>query len=202
MDLFTGLLSSLGLSGAAGLNAYIPLLVVGLLTRAGVMHLAQPFDLLANPWVLLAVAVVGALDFVGDKIPGVDHALHLVGGVVNTAAGAVLFASQAGVADVPPALKLAHGRQGFRVRPHGHPLVGAAGSGGVGMALEASELTALGRDGVGFEHPHRVAGPHDGAEVVGLVDLVHQDRQGGLASAQHAADLGVAFGGGGHDRPG
>jgi hypothetical protein len=53
--------------------------------------------------------VVGLLDFVGDKIPGVDHVLHLVGGVVNTAAGAVLFAAQSGIADVPPALSLALG---------------------------------------------------------------------------------------------
>ncbi|GHF52490.1 hypothetical protein HNQ07_003176 [Deinococcus metalli] len=109
MELLTGLLSSLGLSGAAGLNAYIPLLLVGLLSRAGVMHLSAPFDLLMNPWVLLGVAVLGALDFVGDKIPGVDHALHVVGGVVNAAAGAVLFASHAGVADVPPSLALVLG---------------------------------------------------------------------------------------------
>ncbi|MBZ9750541.1 DUF4126 domain-containing protein [Deinococcus sp. HMF7604] len=109
MELLSGLLSSLGLSGAAGLNAYIPLLLVGLLSRFGVMDLAAPFDLLGNTWVLLGVAVIGALDFVGDKIPGVDHALHLLGGVVNTAAGAVLFAAQTGVADVPPALSMALG---------------------------------------------------------------------------------------------
>ncbi|KQR04707.1 DUF4126 domain-containing protein [Deinococcus sp. Leaf326] len=148
MDLFTGLLSSLGLSGAAGLNAYIPLLVVGLLTRAGVMNLAQPFDLLANPWVLLAVAVVGALDFVGDKIPGVDHVLHLVGGVVNTAAGAVLFASQAGVADVPPALKLALGlvvaggvhATRAAVRPVATATTGGLGNPVVSAAEDASSL--------------------------------------------------------------
>ncbi|MFD1731863.1 DUF4126 domain-containing protein [Deinococcus malanensis] len=35
--------------------------------------------------------------------------LHLVGSVVNTAAGAILFASQTGVADIPPALSLALG---------------------------------------------------------------------------------------------
>ncbi|NTY00836.1 DUF4126 domain-containing protein [Deinococcus sp. JMULE3] len=109
MELLSGLLSSLGLSGAAGLNAFIPLLVVGLLSRADVIQLNAPFDLLANPWVLLGVAVIGALDFVGDKIPGVDHVLHVAGGVVNAAAGAVLFASQAGVADVPPALSMALG---------------------------------------------------------------------------------------------
>ncbi|MDV6374365.1 DUF4126 domain-containing protein [Deinococcus arenicola] len=109
MELLSGLLSSLGLSGAAGLNAYVPLLVVGLLSRAGVMHLNEPFNLLSNPWVLLVIGIIGLLDFVGDKIPGIDTALHLVGGVVNTAAGAVLFAAQAGVADVPPALSLALG---------------------------------------------------------------------------------------------
>lgn len=109
MELLSGLLSSLGLSGAAGLNAYIPLLVVGLLARFGVLDLAAPYDLLANPWVLLGVGVVGLLDFVGDKIPGVDHALHLAGGVVNAAAGAVLFAAQSGIAEVPPALSLALG---------------------------------------------------------------------------------------------
>ncbi|WP_019585480.1 DUF4126 domain-containing protein [Deinococcus apachensis] len=109
MELLSGLLSSLGLSGAAGLNAYIPLLVVGLLSRSGVLHLSAPYDLLGNPWVLLGVGVLGLLDFVGDKIPGVDHALHLVGGVVNAAAGAVLFTAQAGIADVPPALSLALG---------------------------------------------------------------------------------------------
>lgn len=109
MDLFSGLLSSLGLSGAAGLNAYIPLLVVGALNHFGLMHLAQPYDLISNPWVMLVVAVFGLLDFVGDKIPGVDHALHIFGGLVNTVAGAILFASQTGVADVPPALKLGLG---------------------------------------------------------------------------------------------
>lgn len=109
MELLSGLLSSLGLSGAAGLNAYVPLLLVGLLSRTGVMNLNEPFNLLGNPWVLLVIGVIGLLDFVGDKIPGIDTALHLVGGVVNTAAGAVLFAAQTGVADVPPALSLALG---------------------------------------------------------------------------------------------
>lgn len=109
MDILSGFLSSLGLSGAAGLNAYIPLLVVGALNHFGFMHLSQPYDLLSNPWVMLGVAVLGALDFIGDKIPGVDHALHVAGGVVNTAAGAVLFASQTGVAHLSPALSMVLG---------------------------------------------------------------------------------------------
>lgn len=104
MELFSGILSSFGLSGAAGLNAYIPLLIVGLLNHFGYMHLGQPYDLISNPWVMLGVAVLGVLDFIGDKIPGVDHALHVAGGFINTAAGAVLFASQAGMAHLDPTL--------------------------------------------------------------------------------------------------
>ncbi|MFC6591802.1 DUF4126 domain-containing protein [Deinococcus lacus] len=109
MELFSGLLSSLGLSGAAGLNAYIPLFLVGVLAHLGLIDLAQPYDFLGNTWVLLGVFLVGLLDFVGDKVPGIDHALHLFSGWVNAAAGAILFASQAGIADVPPALSLGLG---------------------------------------------------------------------------------------------
>lgn len=111
MDLFSGLLSALGLSGAAGLNAYIPLLIVGLLNHFGVggIHLAEPYSMISNPWVMLVIGILGVLDFVGDKIPGVDHALHVAGGFINTAAGAVLFASQTGVADIPPALSMVLG---------------------------------------------------------------------------------------------
>ncbi len=93
MELFSGLLSSLGLSSAAGLNAYIPLVLVGLLQHFGLLHLQEPFTLLGNLWVLLIITAVGALDFVGDKIPGVDSAIHTFGGILNAAAGAVLFAS-------------------------------------------------------------------------------------------------------------
>lgn len=168
MELLSGLLSSLGLAGAAGLNASIPLLLVGLLARFGVLDLAAPFDLLANPWVLLGVGVLGVLDFVGDKIPGVDHALHLFGGVVNAAAGAILFAAQAGVAEVPPALSLAlgfcvaggvHGARAA-VRPVAtattgglaNPVLSAAEDGaslGLSMlAIFAPVLAALGLAGV------------------------------------------------------
>ena len=149
MELFSGLLSSLGLSGAAGLNAYIPLLVVGALARFGVIDLAAPYDLIAQPWVMLAVGVVGVLDFIGDKVPGVDHALHLAGGVVNTAAGAVLFAAQTGVADVPPALSLALGvlvsggvhAARAAVRPVATATTGGLGNPVVSVAEDVGSLT-------------------------------------------------------------
>ena len=71
---------------------------MGLLNRFGVLHLTEPYSLLGSPWVLGIVLVLLVLDFIGDKIPGVDHALHLFGGVLNAGAGALLFASQSGIA--------------------------------------------------------------------------------------------------------
>ena len=38
------LLAAFGLSGAAGLNAWIPLLTVGLLSRAGQLELPDGYD--------------------------------------------------------------------------------------------------------------------------------------------------------------
>jgi Domain of unknown function (DUF4126) len=88
----TSFLSAFGLSTAAGLNAYLPLLVVGLLARyTNLVHLTEPYSLLSSPVVLLVIAVLALLDFVGDKIPAVDHALHAVGLIVAPIAGAILF---------------------------------------------------------------------------------------------------------------
>jgi Domain of unknown function (DUF4126) len=86
------LLSAFGLSTAAGLNAYLPLLVVGLLARyTSLIQLSEPFSLLSHPVVLLVIAVLALLDFVGDKIPAVDHALHAAGLIIAPVAGAILF---------------------------------------------------------------------------------------------------------------
>ena len=91
MDAITSLLSAFGLSTAAGLNAYLPLLVVGLLSRyTDLIQLGKPFDVLEHPLVLLVIAVLALLDFIGDKIPAVDHTLHAVGLIVAPIAGAIL----------------------------------------------------------------------------------------------------------------
>ena len=95
MNALLSLFSAFGLSSAAGLNAYVPLLIVGLLTRyTDLWHVQAPYDLLASPAVLGVLGVLAAVDFFADKIPVVDHVAHAIGIVVHPAAGAVLFASQ------------------------------------------------------------------------------------------------------------
>jgi hypothetical protein len=89
-------LAAFGLSGAAGLNAWLPLFGSALAARLDWVELAAPLDDLTSN---LAIAVLGVLtvaDFVGDKIPVVDHVLHVLGLGVAPASGAVLFAGQTG----------------------------------------------------------------------------------------------------------
>ena len=95
-------LGAFGLSGAAGLNPWLPLFVSALLHRLDVVELGAPFDDLSQTGWLVALGVLTTLDFVGDKVPVVDHALHAVGAVLAPASGAVLFAGQTGLeTDVP-----------------------------------------------------------------------------------------------------
>jgi hypothetical protein len=104
------ILAGLGLSGAAGLNAWIPLLAAGLLDRAGQLQLAEPYDVLATTPGLIVVGVLLALDFVGDKVPAVDSVLHAIGSIVHPASGAVLFAGSAETpTDVPSIVLFALG---------------------------------------------------------------------------------------------
>ncbi len=100
------LFQALGLSAASGLNAYIPLLVIGLLARfTNLIHLHEPYDVLTHALVLVALAALAALDFIGDKVPAVDHVLHLLGLVVHPVAGALLFlAANSDTATVNPVL--------------------------------------------------------------------------------------------------
>jgi len=88
--------AAFGLAGASGLNATLPLLIVSLLARLGLIHLAPPFDALTSDiafWGLLVLAVV---EFAVDKVPALDSVGHAVMLPVAAAAGAILFASQTG----------------------------------------------------------------------------------------------------------
>ena len=89
-------LAAFGLSGAAGLNAWLPLFVSALLDRLGAVDLAAPFDDFSSTTGLVVLGTLTVADFVGDKIPVVDHALHALGTVIAPVSGALLFSGSAG----------------------------------------------------------------------------------------------------------
>jgi hypothetical protein len=105
MDILAAYCTALGLSTAAGLNAYLPMLAVGLFQRyTDLIMLPAPFDHLGDPLVIGIVALIGTLDFVGDKVPIVDHVLHAIGVVVAPVVGGILAFATARAVDLPPEL--------------------------------------------------------------------------------------------------
>ncbi|MBE0669865.1 MAG: DUF4126 domain-containing protein [Anaerolineales bacterium] len=112
MELLLGVFSAFGLSASAGLNAYIPLLVIGVIAHyfPNTLALSQPFDLIANPWILILLGILVIIEMVADKVPAVNHINDLIQTVVRPAAGAIAFAASANViTDVHPVLALACG---------------------------------------------------------------------------------------------
>lgn len=147
LTLFTNLLGAIGLGAASGLNAWIPLLGLGLAERFGLVTLSEPFDRLGSTGVLVALAVVFLVDLVGDKVPVVDSALHAVGTVVAPVSGAVVFAAQENLLSQshPWAAALAGmvlGESVHLARSAVRPAV-TAGTGGVGNPIASAIEDAM-----------------------------------------------------------
>ena len=97
--------AAFGLAGASGLNATLPLLIVSLLARLGLVHLASPYDALASDIAFYGLIVLAVVEFAIDKIPALDSVGHAVMLPVAAASGAILFASQTGtITGVHPGL--------------------------------------------------------------------------------------------------
>jgi hypothetical protein len=111
MEIITGILSAFGLSVSAGLNAYIPLLVVALLARfTDLIQLNSPWDSLTNGWIIALLVVLSLIEFFADKIPAVNHINDLVQSFIRPTAGAIVFAASAQViTDINPILSLGAG---------------------------------------------------------------------------------------------
>lgn len=111
MELFSGIFTAFGLSASAGLNAYIPLLLVGLIARyTTLIQLSEPWDTLTNPWIILLLCVLVIIEMLADKVPAVNHLNDAIQTFVRPAAGAILFAGSAKViTNVSPVLALACG---------------------------------------------------------------------------------------------
>lgn len=139
MDVLTGIFSAFGLSASAGLNAYIPLLVVALLGKfTHLIKLDSPWDALTNWWVIGLIGVLCLIEIFADKVPAVNHINDAIQTFVRPVAGAIIFAASAKVlTDIHPALSLAcgllvagsvHAVKSAAVRPAVTATTGGAGN--------------------------------------------------------------------------
>ncbi|TDC77142.1 DUF4126 domain-containing protein [Micromonospora sp. KC606] len=89
-------LTGTGLAASAGLNAYIPLLTMGLLARyTDLVDLPGGWQWLGDGWVLAILAALLAVEVVADKVPVVDHVNDVIQTVVRPTAGGLAFGAGA-----------------------------------------------------------------------------------------------------------
>jgi Domain of unknown function (DUF4126) len=139
MELLTGLFSAFGLSASAGLNAYIPLLIIALMGRfTNLITLSSPWDQLTSWWVIGVLLLLSVVEFFADKIPAVNHVNDLIQTIIRPVAGAITFAASANViTEINPVLSLiaglfvagsVHAVKAIAIRPAVTATTGGAGN--------------------------------------------------------------------------
>jgi hypothetical protein len=145
MEILTGVMAAFGLSASAGLNAYIPLLVISLTARyTDLINLSSPWDALTSWWIIGLLIVLSLIEFFADKFPAINHANDAIQTFVRPVAGAIVFAASANViSEMHPVLALVagvlvsgtvHAVKSVAVRPAVTATTGGAGNVPVSVA--------------------------------------------------------------------
>ena len=108
MEALSGVFAAFGLSASAGLNAYIPLLVVALVAKyTNLITLSSPWDALTSWWVIGVLFVLLVIEFFVDKAPVANHVNDGIQTFIRPVAGAIVFAGSAQViTDIHPILAM------------------------------------------------------------------------------------------------
>ena len=85
-SVWLALLSGIAVAASCGLRAFLPLLLLGIAARFGLVGLRGGTDWLATDHALIALGAATVLEMAGDKIPVVDHALDAAGTVLRPVA--------------------------------------------------------------------------------------------------------------------
>jgi len=153
MQALLGIFSAFGLSASAGLNAYIPLLVISLMARfTDLIKLNSPWDALTSWWIIGLLIILALVEFLVDKFPVVNHVNDvIVQTFVRPAAGAIVFAASSNViTDVHPILAIAlgiivagsvHAVKTVAIRPTVTAATGSAGNIPISVAEDATSTT-------------------------------------------------------------
>ncbi len=95
---------AMGAAWASGINLYATVAMLGFMGITGNIDLPPDLQILENPLVIGAAGVMYCIEFVADKIPGVDSTWDSVHTFIRIPAGAALAAGAIG--DVSPAMEL------------------------------------------------------------------------------------------------
>ena len=122
-------LTGMGLSAAAGLNAYIPFLVVALIARfTDVITLPAEFAWIESWWAIGIAGVLLLTEVVLDKIPAVDTVNDAVQTFIRPSVGGLIFAATSAAQQLDQSTWMAE-----------HPWVG------IGLGVVVSGLVHTGK---------------------------------------------------------
>ena len=110
MDALALIAAAAGLGWASGMRLYAVLFFLGMLHQLDINELPATLEVLAHPAVMTVSGLLFALEFLADKIPGVDTLWDAVHTFIRIPAGALLAAGA--VAGADPGLAVAAGLMG------------------------------------------------------------------------------------------
>jgi hypothetical protein len=100
-------LTGMGLSAAAGLNAYIPFLIVALIAKyTDFIVLPAAYGWMESWWAIGIGAVLLLTEVVVDKVPAVDSINDAVQTFIRPSMGGLLTAATAGAAELDNAVEM------------------------------------------------------------------------------------------------
>ena len=104
-QIITTIALTMGVAWASGINLYAALLTLGVMGATGNITLPPDLVILTDPLVIGAAGLMFLVEFIADKMPGVDTGWDSIHTFIRIPAGALLAAGAVG--DVTPALSIA-----------------------------------------------------------------------------------------------
>ena len=147
MDSLSQLALAGGLAWASGIRLYVTILVVGLLGRYGYLDLPAALQVLQHDWVLIAAGVMGAGEFLADKVPAFDSLWDALHTFIRIPAGA--FLAWGAMGDATPAAQMAAAIVGGLITSGTH-LTKAGGRAAINTSPEpfTNWTASVGEDGL------------------------------------------------------
>lgn len=105
MDVVHIIALTMGVAWASGINLYATVFMLGLLSNTGHIVLPEQLDLVTDPLVMFAAALMYCVEFFADKTPGVDTGWDAIHTFIRIPAGAVL--AMGAVGELGPAAEFA-----------------------------------------------------------------------------------------------
>jgi hypothetical protein len=93
LEVVTSIAMGLALAATCGLRAFLPLLTVSALGYSGFLDLSEQYNWLGALPALVVLSCAALFEWLGDKVPLVDHALDVVALVVKPLAATLAAAS-------------------------------------------------------------------------------------------------------------